>query len=98
MRQPAGARAGFGLAVFSSAAFSTSGALGKSLIDAGWSPAAAVSIRVAVAALLMRGQWQVVRPHTARIVVYGLVSVAGCQLCYFQAIKLLPVGVALLIE
>jgi drug/metabolite transporter (DMT)-like permease len=30
--------------------------------------------------------------------VYGLLSVAGCQLCYFQAIRLLPVGVALLIE
>ena len=106
MRHPAGARAGFGLAVFSSAAFSTSGALGKSLIDAGWSPAAAVSVRVAVAAVmlaipaavLMRGQWHVVRPHTSRIIVYGLLSVAGCQLCYFQAIRLLPVGVALLIE
>jgi drug/metabolite transporter (DMT)-like permease len=106
MHQPAGIRAGFGLAVFSSAAFSTSGALGKSLIDAGWSPAAAVSVRVAVAAVmlaipaavLMRGQWHVVRPHTSRIIVYGLLSVAGCQLCYFQAIRLLPVGVALLIE
>ena len=53
MRQPAGARAGFGLAVFSSAAFSTSGALGKSLIDAGWSPAAAVSVRVAVATVVL---------------------------------------------
>jgi drug/metabolite transporter (DMT)-like permease len=106
MRQPAGARAGFGLAIFSSASFSTSGALGKSLIDAGWSPAAAVAVRVAVAAamlaipaaLLMRGRWPVLRPHAPRVIVYGLVSVAGCQLCYFQAIKLMPVGVALLIE
>ena len=106
MRQPAGARAGFGLAVFSSAAFSTSGALGKSLIDAGWSPAAAVSVRVAVAAVmmavpaavLMRGRWHVLRPHAARVITYGLLSVAGCQLCYFQAIRLMPVGVALLIE
>lgn len=106
MRQPAGARAGFGLAIFSSAAFSTAGALGKSLIDVGWSPAAAVSVRVAVAAavlaipavVLMRGQWHVLRLNAARVIAYGLLSVAGAQLCYFQAIRLMPVGVALLIE
>ena len=106
MRQLAGARAGFGLSILASAAFSTSGALGKSLIDAGWSPAAAVSVRVALAtlmlavpgAVLMRGQWRMLRPQAAMVILYGLVSVAGCQLCYFQAIKLLPVGVALLIE
>ena len=106
MRQPAGARAGFGLVIFSSAAFSTSGALGKSLIDAGWSPGAAVAVRVAVAAVilavpaivLMRGQWHVLRPQAASVIAYGLLSVAGAQLCYFQAIRLMPVGVALLIE
>jgi drug/metabolite transporter (DMT)-like permease len=106
MRQPAGARAGFGLVIFSSAAFSTSGALGKSLIDAGWSPGAAVAVRVAVAAVilavpavvLMRGQWHMIRPQAASVIAYGLLSVACAQLCYFQAIRLMPVGVALLIE
>jgi drug/metabolite transporter (DMT)-like permease len=106
MRQPAGARAGFGLVILSSAAFSTSGALGKSLIDAGWSPGAAVAVRVGVAALvlavpavvLMRGQWRALRSQAVPVIAYGLLSVAVAQLCYFQAIRLIPVGVALLIE
>jgi drug/metabolite transporter (DMT)-like permease len=106
MRHPQGTRAGFALAIFSSASFSTSGALGKSLIDAGWSPAAAVLVRVAVAALvmavpaalLMRGRWSQLRRSAGMTTAYGLICVAGCQLCYFEALRFLPVGVALMIE
>src|SRR3546814_18824925 len=32
------------------------------------------------------------------VAVYGVVAVAGCQLCYFYAVEHLQVGVALLIE
>ncbi|MEP7023639.1 MAG: DMT family transporter [Actinomycetota bacterium] len=99
-------KAGFGLAIFSAATFSTSGALAKSLIDAGWSPAAAVTARVSIAALilaipaavLMRGRWHLVRRDSLVIASYGLVAVAGCQLFYFNAVQHLSVGVALMLE
>jgi drug/metabolite transporter (DMT)-like permease len=106
MRTGQHARAGLGFAVGSSAAFSTSGALAKSLIDAGWSPAAAVTVRISIAALVLaipaaivlRGRWQALRQAGGMIIAYGLLAVAGAQLCYFNAIQHLPVGVALMIE
>lgn len=106
MRAGGRARGGLSLAVGSSAAFSTSGALGASLIGAGWSPAAAVTVRISVAALVLavpamislRGRWSVIRRAAGTIVAYGVLAVAGAQLCYFSAIQHLPVGVALMIE
>jgi drug/metabolite transporter (DMT)-like permease len=97
---------GLGLAVLSAATFSTSGSFARSLTEAGWSPGAAVSTRVAVAALILagpaavalRGRWQVLRRNLGMVAVYGLVAVAGCQVCFFNALRSLPVGVALLIE
>ena len=32
------------------------------------------------------------------IAVYGLFAVAGAQVCYFNAVRYLPVGIALLLE
>jgi drug/metabolite transporter (DMT)-like permease len=106
MRPQQSSRAGLGLAVFSSLAFSTSGALGKSLIDAGWSATAAVTARVGIAALVLaipavvslRGRWHTVRRDIRTVTGYGLLAVAGAQLCYFNAIRQLPVGVALMLE
>jgi drug/metabolite transporter (DMT)-like permease len=94
------------LAVVSAATFGTSGTFAASLIAAGWSPAAAVVTRVAVAALLLtvpallqlRGRWAQLRRAAPQVAAYGLVAVAGCQLCYFNAIERMPVGVALLLE
>jgi drug/metabolite transporter (DMT)-like permease len=102
----AGSRAGLTLAVLSAATFGTSGAFASSLIDAGWSPAAAVITRIAAAALMLtvpavlqlRGQWSLLRRGAGRAAAYGLVAVAGCQLFYFNAIERMPVGVALLLE
>ena len=102
----AGSRAGLTLAVLSAAAFGTSGAFASSLIEAGWSPAAAVITRVAVAAAVLtvpaliqlRGRWSLLRRGAGRAAAYGLVAVAGCQLFYFNAIERMPVGVALLLE
>jgi drug/metabolite transporter (DMT)-like permease len=99
-------RVGFGLAVFSAATFGTSGALAKSLIDAGWSPAAAVTARVSIAtlvlaipaAVLMRGRWHLLRRDAIMIAAYGIAAVAGAQLCYFNAVQHLSVGVALMLE
>lgn len=106
MRSGQHARAGLGLAIGSSAAFSTSGSLAKSLIDAGWSPAAAVIVRVGVAAVVLaipaavslRGRRHVVREARWVMLAYGVLAVAGAQLCYFNAIQHLPVGVALMLE
>lgn len=106
MRHLQGSRAGLGLAVFSALAFSTSGALAKSLIDAGWSPAAAVTARISIAALVlavpglmsMRGRWHILRREGAMVAAYGVIAVAGAQLFYFNAIQTLPVGVALMLE
>ena len=99
-------KTGIGLAVLSAAAFSTSGSFARSLIDAGWTPGAAVAARVSVAALLLivpgivalRGRWRALSRRPAMLATYGVVAVAGSQLCYFHAVQHLAVGVALLIE
>jgi drug/metabolite transporter (DMT)-like permease len=98
--------AGLGLAVLSAASFGTSGTFASALIDGHWSPVTAVLARTALAALLLtvpavlrlRGQWHLLRQHAAKILLFGLIAVAGCQLCYFNAIERMPVGVALLLE
>lgn len=97
---------GLSLAILSACSFGTSGALAAGLIASGWSPGAAVAIRVAVAALVlalptvvaMRGRWGLVRDNLTLVVAYGVVAVAGCQLAYFQAVARMDVGIALLIE
>jgi drug/metabolite transporter (DMT)-like permease len=99
---------GLGLvfALLSAATFSTSGSFARSLLDIGWSPGAAVLIRAGIAAVLLagpvavalRGRWGVLRQHGAMVVGYGLIAVAGCQVCFFFAVDRLSVGVALLIE
>jgi drug/metabolite transporter (DMT)-like permease len=106
MRQVQNPRAGLGLAILSAMAFSTSGPLAKSLIDAGWSPAAAVIARISIATLIlavpgwasMRGRWRTLRRESGMVTAYGLVAVAGAQLCYFNAVQHLSVGVALMLE
>jgi drug/metabolite transporter (DMT)-like permease len=97
---------GMTLAVVSAATFGTSGTFATSLIDAGWSPGAAVLARIAAAALILtvpgvmalRGRWWQLRRDAARVAGYGLFAVAGAQLCYFNAIQRIPIGVALLLE
>jgi drug/metabolite transporter (DMT)-like permease len=97
---------GWVFAFASAAAFGLSGALGRGLMDAGWSAAAAVAVRVLIGAAVLapvaiaqlRGRWYLVRRHLPLIGAYGAVPVAGCQLAYFTAVKHVPVGVALLVE
>ena len=75
-------------------------------MDAGWSAAAAVAVRVLlgaavlapVAVVQLRGRWYLVRRYLPLMAVYGAMPVAGCQLAYFTAVEHVPVGVALLIE
>ncbi len=98
--------AGLGFAAVSAASFGLSGSLARGLMDAGWSAAAAVVVRILLAAAVLvpvalvqlRGRWAALRRAVPLISVYGLVAVAGCQLAYFNAVAHLQVGVALLIE
>ena len=106
MRPPRAEGAGLGLALVSAATFSTSGSFARSLTSAGWSPGAAVTIRISVAAVILavpavlalRGRWHGLRRSLGMVTSYGLVAVAGCQVCFFNAIEYLPIGVALLLE
>ncbi|GAA2868207.1 hypothetical protein MIAR_31100 [Microbacterium arabinogalactanolyticum] len=99
---------GAGLLVALGAAFSfgMSGAWARGLIDAGWTPGAAVTARVWVAALVLlvptilalRGRWSVLRRNAGMVIGYGLLAVTATQLFYFQAVAVMDVGIALLVE
>jgi drug/metabolite transporter (DMT)-like permease len=105
---PGGSRlaAGLGFALVSAFSFGLSGALAKGLVESGWSSGAAVTVRVALAtlvlagpaAVVLRGRWHLLRRNLGLVTGYGLAAVAGCQLTYFYAVEHLDVGVALLIE
>jgi drug/metabolite transporter (DMT)-like permease len=101
-RRSAGAMIG----LVSAMCFGTSGTFGSALISAGWSPAGAVLGRVGIAALALtipalislRGRWSLLRRSAGQMIVYGLVGVDACQVCYFNAIARMDVGIAILLE
>jgi drug/metabolite transporter (DMT)-like permease len=100
------ARLGLPLALLSAAAFGTSGVFAKALFSGGWSPTAAVTARIGIAAVAlaiptaisMRGHWHLLRSNLGTILLYGATGVAGVQLLYFLAVERLSVGVALMLE
>jgi drug/metabolite transporter (DMT)-like permease len=105
---------GLALSLLAASTFGTSGSFATALTDAGWSPGAAVTARVGVAALVLlipawvqlHRQWPTLsaggRGDLMRsgrtVLLFGLLAVAGCQLCFFYAVQRLSVGVALLLE
>jgi len=97
---------GLTFALIAAASFALSGSLAKGLMEAGWTPGAAVLFRVGIAAvalavpgaIALRGQWHLLREAVGSIVAYGLFAVAGAQLFYFMAVQTLDVSVALLVE
>ncbi|CDP84929.1 MULTISPECIES: EamA family transporter [Mycolicibacterium] len=99
-------RLGLLFAVSSALTFGSSGPFAKALMEAGWSPTAAVTARLAGGAVMMAAFAGVVRPgwvrevlgHAKTVVGYGLIPIAGAQLCYYNAVAHLSVGVALLLE
>lgn len=99
-------RTGLPIALVSAAAFGLSGSLAACLLVTGWSPAAVVAARVGGAflvllipcLLLLRRIGLPSARTTGRMVAYGVVAVAGAQLCFFSAVQHLSVGVALLLE
>lgn len=103
---PSRIASGIGLGLASAMSFSLSGPIAKGLLAAGWTPGAAVTTRVLIAASILlipglvalRGRWYLLRQNARLLAVYGAVAVAGCQLAYFNAVDRMQVGVALLIE
>ncbi|WP_223622609.1 DMT family transporter [Microbacterium sp. EST19A] len=97
---------GLPLAIGAAFAFGMSGGWARGLIDAGWTPGAAVTARICVAALVLliptlislRGKWGLLRRNLGMIAAYGLLAVTATQLFYFQAVAVMDVGIALLIE
>lgn len=100
------ASSGVGLALASATSFGLAGAFGRVLMDAGWSPAAAVAVRILVgaavllpfAAVAVRGRWSAVARNLPLLGLFGALPIAGAQLGYFNAVTHMPVGVALLVE
>ncbi|MGB3486410.1 MAG: EamA family transporter [Mycobacterium sp.] len=99
-------RLGMLFALGSAFTFGLSGPFAKSLMAAGWSPTAAVTARLACGALAMAAFATAARPgwfrqalqHRRVVLLYGLIPIAGAQLCYYNAVSHLSVGVALLLE
>lgn len=97
---------GLALALVSAAAFGLSGPFAKALIDAGWSANGAVLVRLAGAAAVLGVVLVAVRPGVvaavrgdgAALVLYGLLATGGVQVAFFNALRHLPVPIALLLE
>lgn len=97
---------GIGLALASAMSFSLSGPIAKGLLATGWTPGAAVTVRVLIASAILlipglmalRGRWWLLRQNVRLLAIFGLIAVAACQLAYFNAVDRMQVGVALLIE
>lgn len=94
------------IGLFASLAFGMSGAFIKPLLEAGWSPAAAVTVRaligglvlVPVALFALRGRWSTVWAGRWRILAMAGIGVAGTQLVYFASLARIPVSTAILVE
>lgn len=97
---------GLAIAVAAALVFGMSGPFVKPLLDAGWSPAAAVTVRALVGGLVLapfafaslRGRWAQLWRARTHILIIGLIGVAATQLAYFAAIQTIPVGTGILIE
>jgi drug/metabolite transporter (DMT)-like permease len=104
--RPRAVASGLALALLSAAAFGSSGVGAKALIEAGWTPGGAVLARLGGAAAVLlvigtityRGRWPLGPGSLRVLVIYGAAAMAGTQFFFFNAVRTLDVGVALLIE
>lgn len=96
-------------AIVTAASFAVAGPFGKALADGGWTPVAVAGVRTGVAAMLLLGPavvlWRAEAPDRALrrawirdIAGYGLLGVAGVQLCFYVALQYAAVAPVLLIE
>jgi drug/metabolite transporter (DMT)-like permease len=85
--------------------FGLSGPFAKALINAGWSSNAALLVRLGGAAVVLSAVLVVIRPgvltalrrDSVVLVLYGSFAVAGVQGTFFNAVRYLPVPIALLL-
>jgi drug/metabolite transporter (DMT)-like permease len=97
---------GLVIAIVAAASFGTSGALLKPVLDSGWSPAAAVTFRALIGAVVLlpftlyalRGRWSALWHARWRVLLMAIIGVAATQLVYITAITLVPISTAILIE
>jgi drug/metabolite transporter (DMT)-like permease len=97
---------GYALVVTAAILFSINGTVSKSILLSGIDPTHLSQLRVTAAFLVLLAFIAVTKPGALRLrkneipimLAYGILGVAMTQWLYFVAIKLLPVGVALLIE
>ncbi|MFF1572283.1 DMT family transporter [Leifsonia sp. NPDC058292] len=97
---------GLVIAVIAAATFGLSGAFVKPLLEAGWSPVAAVTVRALtggvvlapVAIVALRGRWSALWRGRWRVLGMGVLGVAATQVVYFAAIQRIPVSTGILIE
>ena len=103
---PSSSLTGFLLAVGSAALFALSGIFATSLMVAGWSAGAAVTVRVLLAtavlalptALALRGKWRTVLAAWQPVLLFGLIAITLCQLAYYFAVQHIAPSYALLIQ
>jgi drug/metabolite transporter (DMT)-like permease len=101
-----GRRVGLVAGLTAAAFFATSGPVVKPLLAAGWTPGAAILVRLTIGTALLagpalwslRGRFQVVRDEWRMLLAFGTVAVAGASSLYYLAVDRLPVAVALLVE
>jgi drug/metabolite transporter (DMT)-like permease len=94
------------IALLAAATFGMSGAFIKPLLESGWSPVAAVTLRALIGGLVLlplallslRGRWAAVWRGRWRLLGMALIGVAGTQVLYFSAIQRIPVSTGILIE
>lgn len=106
MTPPRRLGSGLVIALLAAGAFGMGGPFVKPLLEAGWTPGAAVLWRVAGAAVILsipalvvlRGRWGILRRNLRTFLVYGVFAVIGAQLFFYSAIEHMSVGIALLIE
>ncbi len=106
VRRPHSALVGWTAALVSACAFGTAGAFAKPLLASGWSPGAVVAVRLGLAALVLlipgllalRGRWQLLLSYWRPLLAYGVFGGATAQVAFFNAVRYVPVGLALLME
>ncbi|WP_158892310.1 EamA family transporter [Amycolatopsis anabasis] len=97
---------GTALILVASVCFGSSGSIAKPAMLAGLSPEQVAAARIGLSALVLLAGVALVKPGLLRVrrgewpvlAGYGLLGVAGVQLCYFVAASQIPVGVAILLE
>lgn len=92
--------------LISSFLFAACGPLAQGLYGSGWTPGAVLLFRVLGGAALLaapflpglRHHWVAIRRGWVPVLVYGAVSVAGMQACFFLSVQYLSTAISLLIQ